>query len=157
MGECYQLKDNKQQAAEMLNVVRERAGADPLTAADITIGEILNERARELYYEENRHIELVRISYIYARTGKPCEVFGGRTYRLDKLCGPGGVNSNVKEEGYNFWYDWVNAKNNFYNKGVKHKWAEYKISVHHMLWPVPAEAINTNFGGVLNQKIGNQQ
>lgn len=154
MGECYYWKDNKQKAAEMLNVVRERAGADPLTAADITIGEILNERARELYYEENRHIELVRISYIYARTGKPCEVFGGRTYSLDKLCGPGGVNSNVKEEGYNFWYDWVNAKNNFYNKGVKHKWAEYKISVHHMLWPVPAEAINTNFGGVLNQNIG---
>lgn len=154
MGECYYWKDMKQEAANMLNVVRQRAGADPLTAADITIGAILDERARELYYEENRHLELVRISYIYARTGKPCEVFGGRTYRLDNLSGPGGTGSNVKETGYNFWYDWVVAKNNFYNKGVKHKWAEYKISVHHILWPVPASAINTNYGGILNQNIG---
>lgn len=154
MGECYYWKDMKQEAANMLNVVRQRAGADPLTAADINIGAILDERARELYYEENRHLELVRISYIYARTGKPCEVFGGRTYKLDNLSGPGGTSSNVKETGYNFWYDWVVAKNNFYNKGVKHKWAEYKISVHHILWPVPASAINTNYGGVLNQNIG---
>ena len=154
MGECYYWKDMKQEAANMLNVVRGRAGADPLTAADINIGAILDERARELYYEENRHLELVRISYIYARTGKPCEVFGGRTYKLDNLSGPGGTGSNVKETSYNFWYDWVVTKNNFYNKGVKHKWAEYKISVHHILWPVPASAINTNYGGILNQNIG---
>lgn len=154
MGECYYWKDMKQEAANMLNVVRQRAGADPLTASDITIGAILDERARELYYEENRHLELVRISYIYARSGKPCEVFGGRVYKMDNLSGPGGTGSNVKETGYNFWYDWVTAKSNFYNKGVKHKWAEYKISVHHILWPVPASAINTNYGGVLNQNIG---
>lgn len=154
MAECYYWKDQKQEAVNMMNVVRERAGADPLTAADINIGAILDERARELYYEENRHIELVRISYIYARTGKPCEVFGGRVYKLDNLSGPGGTSANIKQTGINFWYDWVNAKNNFYNKGVKHKWAEYKISVHHILWPVPASAINTNFGGRLNQNIG---
>ncbi len=154
MGECYYWKDQPQQAADMLNVVRARAGAEPLTATDINIGEILAERARELYYEENRHIELVRISYTYAKLGKPCEVLGGRIYKLDNISGPGGTGSNIKEEGYNFFYDWLMAKNNFYNKGVKHKWAEYKISVHHILWPVPAEAINTNYGGVINQNIG---
>lgn len=154
MGECYYWKDQPAEAAEMLNVVRARAGAEPLTATDINIGEILAERARELYYEENRHIELVRISYTYAKLGKPCEVLGGRIYKLDNISGPGGTGSNIKEEGYNFFYDWLMAKNNFYNKGVKHKWAEYKISVHHILWPVPAEAINTNYGGVINQNIG---
>ena len=35
--------------AEMLNVVRNRAGAESLTASDINIGSILDERARELY------------------------------------------------------------------------------------------------------------
>ncbi|MDR1980572.1 MAG: RagB/SusD family nutrient uptake outer membrane protein [Tannerellaceae bacterium] len=154
LAECYYWKDQPQQAAEALNTVRRRAGAEPLTASDITIGEILDERARELYYEENRHIELVRISYTFARTGKACEVFGGRVYRLDNFSGPGGTGSNVKQEGFNFWYDWVVAKNNFYNKGVKHRWAEYKISVHHVLWPVPASAINTNMKGVINQNIG---
>lgn len=154
LAECYYWKDQPQLAADALNEVRSRSGADLLTASDINIGAVLDERARELYYEEARHAELVRISYTYARTGKPCEVFGGRVYSLDRLSGPGGVGSNVKETGYNFWYDWVYAKNNFYNKGVKHKFAEYKISVHHMLWPVPAKAINSNLKGVINQNIG---
>ena len=34
------------------------------------------------------------------------------------------------------------------------RWAEYKISVHHLLWPVPASAINANTKGVINQNIG---
>lgn len=154
IAECYYWKDQPAQAAEMMNVVRQRAGADPLTAADITIGEILNERARELYYEENRHVEIVRMAFTYAKTGKSCEVFGGRTYNLSNFSGPGGIGANVKQEGINFWWDWVNLKNNFYNKGVKHKWAEYKISVHHVLWPVPADAINTNLKGIINQNVG---
>lgn len=154
IAECYYWKDQLAQAAEMMNVVRVRAGADPLTAADINIGEILHERARELYYEESRHVELVRISFTYAKFGKSCEVFGGRSYSLDNISGPGGAGSNVKQEGINFWYDWVVKNSNFYNKGVAHKWAEYKISVHHILWPVPANAINTNILGVINQNVG---
>jgi hypothetical protein len=153
MAEAYYWKNDLSNAAEMLNVVRERAGADALTAADITIGSIVDERARELYYEENRHVELTRISFTFAKTGKECEYFG-RTYSLNNISGPGGAGSNIKQEGFNFWYDWVNEKNNFYNKGVRHRWAEYKISVHHMLWPVPASAINANTGGIINQNTG---
>lgn len=153
IAEAHYWKGENAWAAEALNVVRQRAGADALTAGDITIGAIVDERARELYFEENRHIELTRISYTYAKTGKVCEYFG-RTYTLDQLSGPGGTGSNVKQEGYNFYYDWVTAKNNFYNKGIKHRWAEYKLSVHHILWPVPAAAINANTKGVINQNIG---
>lgn len=154
LAECYYWKDQPGLAAEALNEVRTRAGAEPLTAAHINIGEILDERARELYYEENRHVELVRIAYTYARTGRPCEIFGGRIYQLDQISGPGGTNANVKQEGINFWYDRVVSRSNFYNKGVKHAWAEYKVSVHHILWPVPANAINTNLKGRINQNIG---
>jgi len=154
LAECHYWKDQLGPAADMLNEVRTRAGAAPLTAADVNIGEILDERARELYYEENRHVELVRIAYTYAKTGKPCEIFGGRTYQLATISGPGGTGSNVKQTGVNFWYDRVVARSNFYNKGVSHTWAEYKVSVHHILWPVPAGAINTNLGGLINQNIG---
>lgn len=154
LAEAYYWKNQPADAATALNEVRTRAGASPLTAADINIGEILDERARELYYEENRHIELVRISYIYAKTGKPCEIFGGHVYNLNNISGPGGTNSNIKQNGINFWYDRVVSKSNFYNHGVRHKWAEYKVSVHHILWPVPANAINTNIKGVINQNIG---
>ncbi|MCY4778071.1 RagB/SusD family nutrient uptake outer membrane protein [Sphingobacterium sp. UT-1RO-CII-1] len=154
MAEAYYWKGQLGDAAVALNEVRTRSGAASLSAADVNIGEILDERARELYYEENRHIELVRMSYTYAKTGKPCEIFGGRVYQLNNITGPGGINSNVKQEGVNFWYDRVVDKNNFYNKGVKHKWAEYKISVHHMLWPIPANVINLNVKGVINQNVG---
>lgn len=154
LAESYYWKNDLGQAAIAINEVRQRAGASQLTADEINIGELLDERARELYYEENRHIELVRISYIYAKTRKPCEIFGGRVYDLKQISGPGGTNANIKQAGVNFWYDRVVAKSNFYNKGVKHKWAEYKISVHHILWPVPANAINTNIKGVINQNIG---
>ncbi|GAB3012068.1 hypothetical protein GCM10027051_13550 [Niabella terrae] len=154
LAECYYWKDDPGQAAIALNEVRLRAGANPLAAAEVNIGEILDERARELYYEENRHIELVRISYTFAKLQKPCELFGGHVYSLENISGPGGVNANIKQTGINFWYDRVVSKSNFYNKGVKHKWAEYKISVHHILWPVPANAINTNIKGVINQNIG---
>ncbi|MNJ93666.1 SusD family protein [compost metagenome] len=154
LAESYYWKNDLGQSAIAINEVRQRAGASQLTADEINIGEILDERARELYYEENRHIELVRIAYIYAKTRKPCEIFGGRVYDLKQISGPGGTNSNIKQTGVNFWYDRVVAKSNFYNKGVKHKWAEYKISVHHILWPVPANAINTNIKGIINQNIG---
>ncbi|MDR0558679.1 MAG: RagB/SusD family nutrient uptake outer membrane protein [Prevotellaceae bacterium] len=154
LAECYYWKNQPADAATALNEVRQRAGADPLTAADVNIGAILDERARELYYEENRHVELVRIAYTYARTGKLCEVFGGRAYKLDNFSGPGGIGSNVKETGFNFYYDWVTARNNFYNKGVVTAYAEYKISVHHVLWPIPADAITSNTRGKINQNIG---
>jgi len=137
----------------MLNVVRARAGAEPLSG-NIGIAEVLAERARELYYEENRHVELVRISYLYAKTGKPCEALGGRVYKLDNFSGPGGVGTNCKDAGVNFYFDWVMVHNNFFNKGVKIPNGEYRMSVHHVLWPVPETAITSNTGGVINQNIG---
>lgn len=84
LAECYYWKSDAANEAAMLNVVRQRAGAEPLSG-NVGIAEVLAERARELYYEENRHVELVRISYLYAKTGKACEALGGRTYKLDNL------------------------------------------------------------------------
>ena len=94
---------------------------------------MLAERARELYYEENRHVELVRISYLYAKTGKPCEALGGRVYKLDNFSGPGGVGTNCKDAGVNFYFDWVMVHNNFFNKGVKIPNGEYRMSVHRLV------------------------
>lgn len=154
MAECYYWLKQNDKAAEMMNVVRQRAGADPLKGSDINIGEILNERARELYMEEARHDELVRISYIFAKYGYPCEVFGGRKYSMDKFSGDGGTNANIKKEGVNFYYDWIMKVNDFYNKGVKQNYGEYKMSVHHVLWPIPQKSILANANGVINQNVG---
>jgi len=153
LAECYYWKGDLANEAAMLNVVRERAGADPLNG-QVGIAEILHERARELYYEENRHAELVRISYLYAKTGKPCEAQGGRVYRMDNFSGPGGAGTNCKDLGINFYFDWVVSHNNFYNKGITVPYGQYRMSVHHILWPIPETAIKANTGGVINQNIG---
>src|SRR5699024_4264932 len=68
LAESHYWKNELGLAANALNEVRTRAGATPVQANDVTIGEVLDERARELYYEENRHVELVRIAYTYARS-----------------------------------------------------------------------------------------
>lgn len=153
LAECYYWKGENASALEMINIVRKRAGADPLTGF-IGISEILAERARELYYEENRHVELVRIAYTYAKTGKPCEAFGGRTYKLDNFSGPDEEGANSKKTGYNFYFDWVTSHNNFYNHGVVIPNGEYIMSVHHVLWPIPENSIKTNTRGTINQNVG---
>lgn len=140
-AEAYFWKGELQKAADDINMVRRRAEAREIDANEVTMRMILDERARELYYEEPRKTELTRIAYIYARTGKPAD--DGTVYKLD----------NFSDK--NFWYDHIMATTHFYNKGVKtvHN-DEYTMSAYHVLWPVPQESINYNVDGVLNQNKG---
>jgi hypothetical protein len=57
-------------AAATLNVVRERSHASPITAADVTMDFILDERARELLTEEERRYTLLRTHTWMERTKK---------------------------------------------------------------------------------------
>ncbi|MHA4808428.1 RagB/SusD family nutrient uptake outer membrane protein [Flavitalea flava] len=54
-------------AADDINVVRNRAQAQLITAGDVTLDYILDERARELYGEEFRMLTLGRLGLIYDR------------------------------------------------------------------------------------------
>ncbi|GAB3698196.1 hypothetical protein GCM10027592_23060 [Spirosoma flavus] len=140
-AEAYFWKGDLANAANDLNQVRTRAGCSPLTADKINIGTILDERARELYFEEPRKTELTRIAYILAQTGKPA--YNGKTYSLNNF------------SDNNFFYDRVMEKSNFYNKGVVTRHGdEYKISPYHVLWPVPQSAIDGNSKGRINQNKG---
>ncbi len=104
-AEAYFWKGDLANAAADINMVRTRAKAAPYDAAQINMGTILDERARELYYEEPRKTELTRISYLFAMTGKAAE--NGKTYQL------GNFSDN------NYFYDRVKARNNFYNTGIR--------------------------------------
>lgn len=130
-----------QKAADDVNAVRNRAGAGNLSAADMNIGTILDERARELYYEEPRKTELTRISYIFAQTGKPS--YTGKVYKME----------NFSED--NFFYDRIMETTDFYNKGVTTiSNVKYTMSPYHVLWPIPANTINSNTKGHINQNKG---
>ncbi len=57
-------------AANDINKVRERSNAKPISAADVTLDYILDERARELYTEEWRMITLMRLGKLVERVRK---------------------------------------------------------------------------------------
>jgi hypothetical protein len=140
-AEAHYWKDDLASAAADLNAVRTRANAAPYTPDQINIGTILDERARELYYEEPGKTELNRISFIFAQTGKMA--YNGKTYNME----------NFSQD--NFFYDRMMETTDFYNKGVSTRHGDtYTMSPYHVLWPIPADAINTNTQGQINQNQG---
>ena len=69
-AEAYLRKGNLSKAAEDINIVRRRANAKPISAADVTLDYILDERARELTVEEPRRRTLVRMGNLVPRVKK---------------------------------------------------------------------------------------
>ena len=59
-AEAYIQLGEMQKAADDINVVRSRANAKPITASDVSIDYLLDERVRELYTEEIRDVVLRR-------------------------------------------------------------------------------------------------
>ncbi|MEY2812273.1 MAG: hypothetical protein RLZZ390_104 [Bacteroidota bacterium] len=84
LGETYLLKaeaqfkqGNTAGAAATLNTLRNRAGASSITAADVTLDFILDERARELIGEENRRMTLMRTGTLVNRVvGRGLKIAG---------------------------------------------------------------------------------
>ena len=136
----YWLGDYAAAAAD-INRVRVRAGARPITAAEVDMRMILDERARELFMEEQRKTELTRISFLYAKTGKTSYL--GTTYNMATF------------SQSNFWFDHIMHVTDFYNRGVRTAFGnEFTMAPHHVLWPIPANAIAANTQGRINQNWG---
>jgi hypothetical protein len=66
-AEAYLGLGNAASAAADINVVRNRAKATPVTAAQVTLDYILDERMRELGIEEKRMLTLMRMGKLYER------------------------------------------------------------------------------------------
>lgn len=139
-AEAYFWKGDLTNAAADLNAVRTRAGAAEIPAGDINMGVILDERARELFYEEPRKTELTRIAFLFAETGKAA--YNGKSYSM----------ANFSQD--NFWYDRVVEKNVFYRENIRAPHYNYTVAPWLVLWPVPANAINANVQGHINQNQG---
>lgn len=69
-AEAYLMKGDKQKAADDINVVRSRAKAPSVGAAQVDIDFILDERSRELVLEEPRRRTLVRTGKLVERVKK---------------------------------------------------------------------------------------
>jgi hypothetical protein len=66
-AEAWLRKNEKQKAADDINVVRARAHATPVAADDVDLDYILDERARELMIEELRRLTLSRVGKLVER------------------------------------------------------------------------------------------
>ena len=69
-AEAYLGKGDNQHAADDINEVRLRSNATPVAPGDVTLDYILDERARELVYEEHRRITLHRTGKLVERVRK---------------------------------------------------------------------------------------
>ncbi|MEX2403129.1 MAG: RagB/SusD family nutrient uptake outer membrane protein, partial [Balneolales bacterium] len=134
-AEAHFWNGNLPQAAFDLNKVRQRAGALPVLAGEVTLDLIFDERARELFTEAPRHNEMVRVSYIMAR-----ENLNG--YNLESF------------SDNNWFYDKVMATNLFFQINLTWGDQSYDIAPHNVLWPIPETVITENTQGVINQNEG---
>jgi hypothetical protein len=69
-AEAYLGKGNLAKAADDINMLRNRAKAKPVLAGEVTIDYILDERARELSFEEDRRLTLARLGKVVERVRK---------------------------------------------------------------------------------------
>ena len=135
-------------AADDVNVIRARANAKKMFDV-VTIGDICDERARELYMEEWRQPELTRISWCLAKSGKPDE--WGNTYDINTWDKQSGTDLN----GGSYWFKRTTTYNIF-NHGpiVSKKTLNYQVDKRNLFWPIPNSAITANIGAQLRQNYG---
>ncbi|GHT08944.1 hypothetical protein FACS189426_05840 [Bacteroidia bacterium] len=137
-------------AANDVNELRKRAKSAQLYTT-VNIGDIMDERARELHMEEWRHVELSRVSRCLALSGKPDE--WGNTYDIntyDKQTG-----SDIS--GGSYWWQRICHYNNYYNKGPKrsnNRDQTYTLEKHNLYWPIRQGVIDSNREGKLAQNYG---
>src|SRR5690606_21232607 len=101
-----------------------------------SIDYIFDERARELYTEEPRHSEMVRVSYILAtlnREGYSLATFSQKNWYHDRV-----------------------MRLNFHCHEPKFQWFGHTATIepHHVLWAIPQSVITANTLGTINQNIG---
>src|SRR5680860_898811 len=80
-AEAYWRKGENQLAADDINVVRSRVQAPDVIAADVDIDYILDERARELIFEENRLRTLHRLNLLVERNNQYNPEFNYESYQ----------------------------------------------------------------------------
>lgn len=136
-------------AAADVNIIRQRAHCSQMYTT-VTIGDIMDERARELYLEEWRYVELSRVSYCLSLSGKPDE--WGNVYDVETYDKQEGTDAT----GGSYWYQRLIHYNGFYNQNpeVNVKGRQYKIDKHNLYIPIPQSAIDANRLGKLRQNYG---
>ena len=135
-----------------VNKIRERARCTELYTT-VNIGDIMNERARELHMEEWRNVELSRVSRCLALSGKPDE--WGNTYNINDYDKQSGTDPN----GGSYWWQRIVHYNDYYNSPLNpirsnNRTQNYTLDKCNFYWPVRQQFIDSNREGELAQNFG---
>lgn len=149
-AEAKLYQNRPKEAAEDVNIVRRRANCSEYYTT-VNIGDIVNERARELFLEEWRKVELTRISMCLANAGIPDE--WGNVYSSDW-----DKQSGTTSDGGSYWYQRI-IHYSYYNRGYtissgSASAINYTMDKRNVFWPIPNEAITANNKAKLAQNYG---
>jgi hypothetical protein len=86
-AEAHLGKNDRNAAAADINTVRARAQAAPVDPSEVDIDYLLDERLRELYYEEMRMVTLCRLGKLVDRTRKYNVTYTGLAGRIYESTG----------------------------------------------------------------------
>ncbi|MBQ0151092.1 MAG: RagB/SusD family nutrient uptake outer membrane protein [Bacteroidales bacterium] len=145
-AEARLAQNNKSGAAEDINVIRNRAGAKSCSAADVDIDYIMDERARELFGEEQRWITLNRLSCnpkaTYVTSKYPTQDTSTSNYMYERVhkYGFGYENAPGTREAYKDIYGVTRHRSNF--------------KPHNYVLPIPAQIIQSNKDVKIPQNAG---
>ena len=145
-AEARLAQNNKPGAAADINVVRNRAGAANVAAADVNIDYILDERIRELFGEEQRWITISRLS---------CNPKA--TYVSDCYPTQNNTTSNtLYERTRKYGYGYENADNGRETYTDKMGLTRHipNIKPHNYLLPIPTQIIQSNKDKEIPQNYG---
>ena len=145
-AEARLAQGNKAGAAEDINVLRNRAGAKPCTAADVNIDYILDERVRELFGEEQRWITLSRLS---------CNPKA--TYVTDCYPVQDATTSNTLYERtrkYGVGYENDDRGRDAYTDALGNTRHRPNIKPHNYILPIPIQIIKSNKDVKIDQNYG---
>ncbi len=155
-AECYIYKHQPAMAAEQLNLIRKREHCDQMYGANVTIDDVFDERARELYLEEWRHDELVRASYCMAHDPSLTDS-RGMSYNIDGI----EKETGTDRSGGSYWYQRC-INYSLYNDGITYLTygdsskpeLYYSMGKNNIYWPIPDFVINANNKADLYQNFG---
>lgn len=145
-AEARLAQNNKAGAAEDINVLRNRAGAKACSASDVDIDYIMDERARELFGEEQRWITLNRLScnpkatYVTSKYPTQNATTSNYMYERVRKYGYGYENAPGTREAYKDIYGVTRHRSNF--------------QPYNYVFPIPAQIIQSNKDVKIPQNAG---
>ena len=145
-AEARLAQGNKSDAAEDINVLRNRAGAKPCTADQVDIDYILDESVRELFGEEERWVTLSRLSC------NPKATYVKDCYPTQDVSTSNTFYERTRK--YGFGYENSDRGREAYTDALGHTRHRPNIEPHNYVLPIHKQVIQSNKDVKINQNPG---